>query len=391
MKAKHQKHANIVRPNYGEFGRNEVAIIGTPCGNIQKLAIELTKVLSKKWKVAYVDADHKSADDAETNGVSSNSAFENGAFLEYTDKITFHRFDSKAKLDRYQYRIFFNESDLVLVNGNHFRAKKQIVVIDPKKEESLKRKLDRLTDVQVFLFVEGVTQIPSFLKEHIPNYKEIPNFQFTDFQKVSRFLDQQQKEDIPPLYGLVLAGGKSTRMGQDKGAINYHGKPQRQFAYELLDKFCKKTFLSCRSDQVKSFSEDFPIIEDSFLGLGPFGAILSAFKKYPERAWLVIACDLPMLNKDSIQFLIKNRNASSIATTFHSPVTNFPEPLITIWEPKSYPILYQFLAQGYACPRKVLINSEITLLNAPNPQVLQNVNTPEERAIAIGLLENLKR
>ena len=119
-------------------------------------------------------------------------------------------------------------------------------------------------------------------------------------------------------------------------------------------------------------------MKDSFSGLGPFGAILSAFRKYPNHAWLVVACDLPLLDKRTLKFLTENRNTSNIATAFHSPVTNFPEPLITIWEPKSYPVLYQFLAQGYSCPRKVLINSAIHLLEIPDSQAIKNVNTPTE-------------
>ena len=69
-----------------------------------------------------------------------------------------------------------------------------------------------------------------------------------------------------------------------------------------------------------------------------------------------------------------------MATAFRSPVNAFPEPLIAIWEPRSYPVLLQFLAQGYSCPRKVLINSPVELLEAPNPLALKNVNTPEELA-----------
>ena len=52
--------------------------------------------------------------------------------------------------------------------------------------------------------------------------------------------------------------------------------------------------------------------------------------------------------------------------------------MITIWEPSAYPVLLQFLAQGYCCPRKVLINSDIELLEAANPDALRNVNEPEE-------------
>ncbi|MFI5159446.1 MAG: hypothetical protein ACHQF4_11310, partial [Sphingobacteriales bacterium] len=66
------------------------------------------------------------------------------------------------------------------------------------------------------------------------------------------------------------------------------------------------------------------------------------------------------------------------ATTFGNGYEGFPEPLITIWEPKSYSVLLAFLAQGYSCPRKVLINNDAHLLTAPDANALTNVNTPGE-------------
>lgn len=48
------------------------------------------------------------------------------------------------------------------------------------------------------------------------------------------------------IYGLVLAGGKSNRMGKDKSRLHYHGQPHALFLYKLLSKFCEKTFLSVR-------------------------------------------------------------------------------------------------------------------------------------------------
>ncbi len=371
---KHQKHANITKPDLGNFGRNEWAIIGTPCGNIQQLAYGLIDVLQKSFKVAYVDADHKNTDEPD-NLEGDNPALARGATLEYTDKISHHRFDTKAKLDTFQFRTLFNEQDLVLVNGNHFKAKSQIVVIDSRKEKSLEKKLDRLTNVELILLEGEATEVYPFLKNHLEYIKEIPVFHFSQKQKIVEFILGKMFLAMPKLNGLVLAGGKSMRMGTDKGALDYHGKPQREFMADVLNQFCEKTFLSVRSDQ--NINSEYELLEDKFVGLGPFGAILSAFQKKPNTAWLVVACDLPLLDEESLQFLVENRNTSQLATAFHNPETNFPEPLITIWEPKSYQVLLQFLAQGYSCPRKVLINSEIELLHLKDSKVLMNVNDKE--------------
>lgn len=374
---KHQKHTTLTRPNLGEFGRNEWAIIGTVCGDIKTMAFQIIANLKNEYRLAYVDADHKSADDEAKNGKNENSAMFHGATLEYTDKITFHRFDEVRALSKFQFRQYFNAQDGILVNGNHFQAKKQIVVIDKRKEKSLEKKLDRLTDVGLFVFATGETEIYPFLKAHLPNWQTIPSFQMDNIEGLSSFIKTDLIENQAPLYGLVLAGGKSQRMGHDKGLIDYHGKPQRAYLYDLLSEICAETYLSCRAEQVAEL-KNFKTIPDSFDDLGPFGGILSAFRQNPNAAWLVVACDLPLLDKEAIAELVKRQNSSKIATSFYSETTGFPEPLIAIWQPRSYAVLLQFLAQGYSCPRKVLINSDIELVMPERPEVLKNVNHPRE-------------
>jgi molybdopterin-guanine dinucleotide biosynthesis protein A len=119
------------------------------------------------------------------------------------------------------------------------------------------------------------------------------------------------------------------------------------------------------------------------MGLGPFGAILSAFQADPNAAWLIIACDLPFVDKSALSQLISSRNSSKIGTAFYNEVTHFPDPLFTIYEPKAYATMLQFLALGYACPRKVLINADTEIIQPENSRILQNVNTPEERKAII--------
>jgi len=193
--------------------------------------------------------------------------------------------------------------------------------------------------------------------------------------------------DFPQLNGLVLAGGKSLRMGNPKDKINWHGKEQRYYAADLLAPFCENVFISCRQDQLEHFDTDYNALTDTFLNMGPFGGILSALLAQRDKAWLVVACDLPLLDKNSLEFLIRSRDAEKAATTYKSPFDGLPEPLITIWEPKSYPLLLNFLGLGNTCPRKVLMNSDTLILKPNNPDALMNVNTPEEMTKAKEILK----
>ncbi len=53
--------------------------------------------------------------------------------------------------------------------------------------------------------------------------------------------------------GIILAGGQSSRMGQPKSLLEYHGKPQYQYAAELLNSFCAQVFISCSAEQQTIF------------------------------------------------------------------------------------------------------------------------------------------
>lgn len=359
--SKHTKHGTIVKPTLGQYGRNEWAIIGAPCDVIEQLAGSISARLSPKWQCALVDADHQ------THSTRVSAADADRELKAATDA------------DIYQLRTWLNGYDALLINGNHFIANHQIVIIDERKKDSLERKLDRLTDVQLILLQDNISEPWPFLIEHLQG-KEVPVLPLSDVAGVAAWMDEALTQAVPLLRGLVLAGGKSVRMGSDKGLMEYHGKPQREYTADLLAQHCTEVFISCRPDQIAEISAPYQALPDTFLDLGPYSAILSAFRAFPDSAWLVVACDLPLLDEDTLQFLAQRRDSSRIATAFNSPDNEFPEPLIAIWEPKSYQVLLQYLAQGYSCPRKVLINNNVALLEAPHTDALTNVNTPEESA-----------
>lgn len=197
-----------------------------------------------------------------------------------------------------------------------------------------------------------------------------------------------KEHNIPPLNGLVLAGGKSTRMGENKAQIKWHGSEQQYHAADMLNEFCEEVYISCKTEEEKHIDKSYSCLPDTFLNMGPLGGILSALRSQRDRAWLVVACDLPLLNSETIEFLVSSRSAQLIATTFESPHDGLPEPLITIWEPSSYLTLLEFLALGVTCPRKVLMNAATDILTPLYPETLMNVNTPDDARKAKEILNN---
>lgn len=179
------------------------------------------------------------------------------------------------------------------------------------------------------------------------------------------------------LYGLVLAGGQSTRMGKDKAVIDYHGRPQLDVACELLAQCCSKVFVSTRhARSADPIYKKFPQLHDdaAFEGKGPLAGILSAMKAYPASAWMILACDLPFVTHDTVEHLIKHRDPSKIATAYKSSHDGLPEPLCAIWEPGYYKDILQMFSQGILCPRKVLISLHAHILESSNPRALTNIN-----------------
>jgi molybdopterin-guanine dinucleotide biosynthesis protein A len=194
----------------------------------------------------------------------------------------------------------------------------------------------------------------------------------------------------PSVFGLVLAGGQSTRMKRDKATLAYHGgKTQLERAMELLGPRVKRAFVSVRPGQTDPVRARFEQIVDTREGLGPIAGITAAQARYPDAAWLVLACDLPFLEAATLDYLLAERDPTRQATAFRSshsdnPKHNgLPEPLCTIYEPSSREAILAHLASGKDCPRKFLIKGDTKLLDQPNPRALDNVNTPEEYGSAM--------
>jgi molybdopterin-guanine dinucleotide biosynthesis protein A len=173
-------------------------------------------------------------------------------------------------------------------------------------------------------------------------------------------------------------------MQRDKAALSYHGRTQLEWAMELIQPFVERAFVSVRPDQTQDpVRAKYAQVVDTRENLGPIAGILAAQAAHPDVAWLVLACDLPFLDADTLKHLLWARQPERSATAYRSSHDGLPEPLCAIYEPASRAAIATHVANGKQCPRKFLIQSDAHLLEEPNPRALDNVNTPEEYGSAM--------
>ena len=355
------RHGKLEKPSAGRFGRQELAVLGTTCSEVERLCAGLTQRF-EPYSVALVDASHAEEREA-IPGI----------------RIVVHDGHTEVRIpDAHGEPPFYtilSSAALIVVNGNHLTATRQLIVPSEGKEDSLRKRAAQLTSPLAIWLTPSFQEVPEWLFG-IPGLDALP---------VIREADPACWEQLaalacppPPIRVLVLTGGKSKRMGSDKSLMNYHGMPQYQWMAQTAAFLGLPVAVSCRQEQSRLFREaGFDAIEDRVTGIGPLGGITSAFMHDPDSAWLVVACDMPGWTADAYQQLAEERNPRSIATCFALSESR-PEPLAAIWEPASYPLILSGLSAGIDCPRSILRRSRPHLVVPRHPTWTDNVNTPEE-------------
>jgi molybdenum cofactor guanylyltransferase len=194
-------------------------------------------------------------------------------------------------------------------------------------------------------------------------------------------------ETSAPLYGLVLAGGRSSRMGVDKGLIDYHGLPQREWLRDLLATRCARAFLSLNDAQAEALPDGAcasVIVDDPRFETSPLGALLSASAAHPGAAWLLVSCDLAYFDAACLDALLSARDAGQSGTAYVIEDLGQPEPLATIYEAPFVASLQAEYAAGERSIRRALHRAGWQRVEAPGPKnfCVESVDTPQgaERA-----------
>ncbi|MGL4398307.1 MAG: NTP transferase domain-containing protein [Luteolibacter sp.] len=184
------------------------------------------------------------------------------------------------------------------------------------------------------------------------------------------------------LFGLVLAGGRSARMGRDKASlIHPDGRPLAKRCHDLLrEAGCESVVLSLRHDQeIPAGLDEVEVVRDpAEASDGPMAGIISGMRRHPDADWLVVACDLPRLDLQTLAHLISSRVPGEAFLAYRSEFDGLPEPLCTFYSAASRSLLEQAAALGFRGPRKILFRHGCRLLEPVTPRALTNANTPDD-------------
>jgi molybdenum cofactor guanylyltransferase len=187
------------------------------------------------------------------------------------------------------------------------------------------------------------------------------------------------------LSGFVLAGGKSTRMGQDKAAITLNGLTLLQHALAALREVCRDVAILGKHELYGNLG---PVYEDIFPGCGPLAGIHAALSNSQTRLNLIIAVDTPFLAPEFLSYLAERaKDSDAIVTT--PEIEDYTQPLCTVYSLDFLPIAEQSLRSGnykivplFPEGRTLVIQEAELRQFAFAADMFENLNTPEDLARA---------
>lgn len=106
------------------------------------------------------------------------------------------------------------------------------------------------------------------------------------------------------LSAIILAGGKSSRMGREKGLSIYKQKSMVEYAIKLAKSFCSECILVANNPGYEGFNAK--LVADVYPNKGPLGGIYSGMKQSKAEQFLVLPCDMPELKASVIARLLKS-------------------------------------------------------------------------------------
>jgi len=189
---------------------------------------------------------------------------------------------------------------------------------------------------------------------------------------------------------VILAGGKSSRMGQNKALMKIDGVSLIEKIFNEISKISKDIVISSNTEEYNFFNAK--IVKDEFKEIGPIAGIYSCLKSIKYQKAIVVSCDIPFINIDFINYLIENSQYFDVTISENNC---FLEPLIGIYSKSIISVFEKEIINGNYSIQKIIRKLNINVLkinsdlNFYNENLFLNLNNLEdfEKAIQIKKLK----
>ena len=174
---------------------------------------------------------------------------------------------------------------------------------------------------------------------------------------------------------IILAGGKSSRMGKDKGLLNYKDQSMLEYSIEALKGNCHEFSIVGANPEYDKFN--IPRYEDETVELGPLGGIQKGLRMSKQEWNVILSTDIPNINDSIVKVLIKKRVSGLIRV---SKCQGKVHPLVGLYSKQILPKLDLFLKEGGRSVMQFLnkVETEIVVFDDQYENCFLNVNTPVE-------------
>lgn len=199
-------------------------------------------------------------------------------------------------------------------------------------------------------------------------------------------MDGMKKEEAvrcekTSLYGCILIGGKSSRMGQPKHLIKTNDNiTWLDHSVNILSPFVDNVILAGAGD-IPPHMESLERITDERNVAGPLAGILSAMNSWPTANWIVLACDMPLISKDAVSWLLGQYDESKCAGVVpQNQATGKMDPLFAYYSSKAITLFDKIRASGRFSITQIVKNPEIFTPSIPAELInnWRNINTQEQ-------------
>lgn len=180
--------------------------------------------------------------------------------------------------------------------------------------------------------------------------------------------------------GAVLAGGTSRRYGEPKAFAVYKGTPFYERACQALEPHVKEIAIVAKPEW-GTFTDRRVICDDqAFRGKGPLAGIYSAMKEVSAEWYCVLACDMPLMNGETIGRLLQEIEKDSEADVILPFVEDRVQPLAAVYHRRSFKKLEMLLMQEKLRVKDFLNSICVLYLKGLDPNAFQNVNSKVDLA-----------